>query len=308
MFESHNGSIARVVQRRKAAKQVACRCLCLVIGFAVLPGCRKEYEPPPDVSRCTRLEVYRDWASMQADLQDMGISRAFLSPDEIRELRSSEKTVIDDKRTIREIAHAVSSGSHTTGASTGMPLRLKGGFEVTCYHASKQVGRFRYDVSWVKTPERVFLYAKPLPSLWSFYPERIQPLLQRIWCGMNLSFLWDYFYGDTYPRAEEWCDSALEDLEESGSLLAAANEILKCPSEREGRCHYAMNPNCKPNSPPDTVLLFETKAGWNQYGGAELFTFDNHDPKGGCVLLNDGTVKFIRTKEELAQLRWKPQH
>ncbi|MBN2182558.1 MAG: hypothetical protein JW715_11655 [Sedimentisphaerales bacterium] len=36
-----------------------------------------------------------------------------------------------------------------------------------------------------------------------------------------------------------------------------------------------------------------------------LFTFDNHDPKGGCVLLNDGTVKFIRTEEELNNLRWK---
>jgi hypothetical protein len=53
------------------------------------------------------------------------------------------------------------------------------------------------------------------------------------------------------------------------------------------------------------VLLFETKAGWNQYGGSELFTFDNHEPRGGCVLLNDGTVKFIRTTEELRQLRWK---
>jgi hypothetical protein len=66
-----------------------------------------------------------------------------------------------------------------------------------------------------------------------------------------------------------------------------------------------MNPNCKPDSPPDMVLLFETKAGWNQHGGLELFTFDNHDPKGGCVLLNDGTVKFIRTPEQLQQLRWK---
>ena len=36
-----------------------------------------------------------------------------------------------------------------------------------------------------------------------------------------------------------------------------------------------------------------------------MFTFDNHDPKGGCVLLNDGKVKFIRTDEELKQLRWK---
>lgn len=69
--------------------------------------------------------------------------------------------------------------------------------------------------------------------------------------------------------------------------------------------HYAMNPKREPNSPGDMVLLFETKAGWNQYGGPELFTFDNHDPKGGCVLLNDGKVKFIRTEDELHALRWK---
>jgi len=82
-------------------------------------------------------------------------------------------------------------------------------------------------------------------------------------------------------------------------------EHFKCPTAGEGKCHYAMNPDCKPESPDDMVLLFETKAGWNQHGGPELFTFDNHEPKGGCVLLNDGTVKFIRTKEELQQLRWK---
>jgi hypothetical protein len=67
-----------------------------------------------------------------------------------------------------------------------------------------------------------------------------------------------------------------------------------------------MNPNCEPNSPPDMVLLFETKAGWNQHGGPELFTFDNHDPRGGCprklvpvktgILLNDGTVKLVRLR------------
>ena len=39
--------------------------------------------------------------------------------------------------------------------------------------------------------------------------------------------------------------------------------------------------------------------------GPELFTFANHEPKGGCVLLNDGTVKFIRTEDELHALRWK---
>jgi hypothetical protein len=77
-----------------------------------------------------------------------------------------------------------------------------------------------------------------------------------------------------------------------------------CPSAR-GKNDYAMNPNCKQDSPADMVLLFETKAGWNQHGGPELFNFDNHNPGGGCVLLNDGTVKFIRTHEELNQLHWK---
>jgi len=68
---------------------------------------------------------------------------------------------------------------------------------------------------------------------------------------------------------------------------------------------YAMNSNCREGSPGDMVFLFESKPGWNQHGGPELFTFDNHDPKGGCVLLNDGEVKFIRTEEELKQLRWR---
>jgi len=53
------------------------------------------------------------------------------------------------------------------------------------------------------------------------------------------------------------------------------------------------------------VLLFEAEAGWNQHGGPELFTFDNHDPRGGCVVLKDRTVKFIRTEEKLRQLRWE---
>jgi hypothetical protein len=68
---------------------------------------------------------------------------------------------------------------------------------------------------------------------------------------------------------------------------------------------YTMNPNCRVDSPKDVVFLFESKPGWNQHGGPELFTFDNHDPRGGLVLFNDGTVKFIRTEEELKQLRWK---
>jgi len=55
-----------------------------------------------------------------------------------------------------------------------------------------------------------------------------------------------------------------------------------------------------------SILIWMCLAGSATLLGAqELFTFDNHAPRGGCVLLNDGTVKFIRTKEEFHQLRWK---
>ena len=107
-----------------------------------------------------------------------------------------------------------------------------------------------------------------------------------------------------YPLASTWCDAVINhhrSVHGSGSTVRS----LKCPAVQEGKSTYAMNPDCKPDSPAEVVLLFETKAGWNQHGGPELFTFDNHDPKGGLVLLNDGTVKFIRTEEELKQLRWK---
>ncbi len=102
-----------------------------------------------------------------------------------------------------------------------------------------------------------------------------------------------------YPDPTNWCDAL------GFAYSKSEMKILICPSASEGKCYYAMNPNCGPNSPGDMVLLFETKAGWNEHGGPELFTLDNHDPRGGCVLLNDGTVKFIRTEEELNALRWK---
>ena len=69
------------------------------------------------------------------------------------------------------------------------------------------------------------------------------------------------------------------------------------------RCHYAINPNCEPNSPKDTVLVFEAKGGWNKFGGPELLTFENH--KGGAnVGFNDGHVEFVKP-EDVNKLKWK---
>jgi len=64
-----------------------------------------------------------------------------------------------------------------------------------------------------------------------------------------------------------------------------------------------MNPNCEPNSPTDMVLLFETKGSWNQFGGPEILTLENHKGEVCCVLFNDGQVEFVRA-ERLGQLKW----
>jgi hypothetical protein len=123
-------------------------------------------------------------------------------------------------------------------------------------------------------------------------------------CMMKIAVLGKAMVGYTadndgkFPSPDTWCDTLSE------ALPNAPEKLFQCPRAGDGRCHYAMNPNAEPNSPDDTVLLFETKAGWNQFGGPELLTFENHRGKG-C------TVAFVRTgsafvkKNELDQLRWK---
>ena len=59
-------------------------------------------------------------------------------------------------------------------------------------------------------------------------------------------------------------------------------------------------------TPPDMVLLFETHAGWNQSGGPEILTTDNHQGDGCNVLFVDSHVEFVRTKD-LNDLKWKPE-
>ena len=106
---------------------------------------------------------------------------------------------------------------------------------------------------------------------------------------------------DQYPTADKWCDLLIEyDTDNK-------EKYFKCKGAGKGRCHFAINPNCSPNSPNDVVLLFETKDGWNQYGGPELLTFDNHKGKGANVLFNNGLVIFIMPEEvEIKKLKWKP--
>ncbi|MHC4478278.1 MAG: ankyrin repeat domain-containing protein [Planctomycetota bacterium] len=110
-----------------------------------------------------------------------------------------------------------------------------------------------------------------------------------------------YEYGNRYPPSDKWCDTLLK-----ADYVGEKQFVCRSASATgdEGRCHYAMNPNCGPNSPGDMVLLFETKGGWNHSGGPELISFDNHGGHGCNVAFNDMQVEFV-TPKQLGKLLWR---
>jgi prepilin-type processing-associated H-X9-DG protein len=143
---------------------------------------------------------------------------------------------------------------------------------------------------------------------------------QRLTCGGNLSSfakamnIYINDHGGRYPRTDKWCDLLVEgDYAVANQFICpklilywplAGGEMLVRPRARKGLSYFAMNPDCEVNSPGDVVLLFESKAGWNQYGGPELLAPENHGDKGCNILFNDGHVDFVGT-EELGELKWK---
>lgn len=56
-------------------------------------------------------------------------------------------------------------------------------------------------------------------------------------------------------------------------------------------------------APSNMVLLFESYPGWNQSGGPEILTTDNHHGEGCNVLFNDLHVEFVKT-EDINDLKW----
>jgi prepilin-type processing-associated H-X9-DG protein len=134
---------------------------------------------------------------------------------------------------------------------------------------------------------------------------------------------------------DKWCDLLTE-----GRYGQRAEDFL-CPSSGaiRGESSYAMNINVADNFRavrPDIVLLFETNFGtdpngrqallkdrrcfpslrygdpetrvhrlrWNQLGGPEILTTENHKGKGCNILFVDGRVEFVKTKN-LSKLKWK---
>jgi prepilin-type processing-associated H-X9-DG protein len=140
-----------------------------------------------------------------------------------------------------------------------------------------------------------------LPAL-----ARVRQISFRMVCGTNLSglskamMLYTYDY-DRYPTPQRWCDLLIENCD-------VTPQIFVCKGAPEGPCNYAINKNIarlSPTAQQDIVLLFETHPGWNQVGGPEILTTDNHFGEGCNVVFIDGSVRFVRARD-IEYLKWKP--
>lgn len=117
--------------------------------------------------------------------------------------------------------------------------------------------------------------------------------------GLLFKLYTDDFDG-SLPSVESWCDAL-------GKYMLP--EYLICPGSnaKEGQSSYAMNEYLEGRKlaglPPDLVLLFESKPGWNKAGGPEILTTENHEGKGCNVLFVDGNVKLIGA-DKISELKW----
>ncbi len=265
---------------------------------------------PPDLSSCTRVNV---------EYQPSLLEYFFPDPEERGLLSETEKNALRLKKTVstgrEELIKALRDG---IGYGTwGLVVGEETSANVLCYTDDKISTSFTVygDRRLQMNDGQQFRYVDPLTSLRSLVPD-VEPYRLRAQRARIVRSLWyeirvwnrtvttdaaDSFNENVirYPPASQWNDAIRET--HWGIGVAYPTDV----QYREGTCEYAMDPDCRPNSSGETVLLFETSVGWNRHGGPELFTFKHYDPRGGLVLLNDGTVKFIRTEEELKQLRWK---
>jgi hypothetical protein len=294
-----------------------------ILFLFVLTSCSRQPSlSPPDLSSCTRLEIRWPQGVVRYFFHGLPL-RNILSPRELEYIQSLDPHKMDDLVRIRAFARIISQGTYV-GRRSG-ETKYANPVQLTCYRAGKFVTSFTiYGDTIVLKDGRKFRYSdRSLGEGVIGEPAQIGPFRSRFQCAWNIEMLWvsgplSYRKAATYPAPDRWCDVVLKTVKREEYFACPSAHTVEeqsdvrtqepnAPSHYKLKyeSYYALNPNCQPGSPCDTVLLFETAVGWNQHGGPDLFTFDNHNPRGGLVLLNDGTVQFIRTEEELKQLRWK---
>jgi hypothetical protein len=259
----------------------------------------------PDLSQCARIEIRFHPSAIGYFLSGGLDPSNLVSPEEHQYLLSLEKAVITDAARIRSLAHQISAGVYRGPSGRGKP-RVRQYLEVTCHYQDGREQSLTFYGATLMTDDGHSFDYKRVPLKLFAPTELLEALTLRLGCAYNLKRLAGKLEHDDSGRVNLPPPNAWGDFIMRKTASKNRASMFRCPASGAAeRSDYAMNIDCSATSRTGTVLLFEAKGGWNQSGGPELFTFDHHSPRGGLVLLNDGTVKFIRTEEEVKQLRWK---
>jgi hypothetical protein len=157
----------------------------------------------------------------------------------------------------------------------------------------------------VSLPIIAFLMGILMPALF-----KARQVSLRMVCANNMSnlakamLIYANDYNNMFPTPSKWCDLLVENQNVSKQTFACPAALIKYRSVDQ--CNYAMNKNVEKlgiNAPPSMVILFESSPGWNQAGGPEILSTDNHQGEGCNVIYVDGYVEFIKT-EYLNNLKW----
>ena len=305
----------------RVVRAIALGALCVLLTIVVLNATLRSGHTelpgpaPPDLSRCTRIEIRQAPITLGYPVWKTEMEKNLLTPEEVQNIEALLEFTIDTPEDIGAFTQMIASGSYGGQQQSGA-VRTKMVTAVLCqFDDGPPLRLVAYGASSLVTEDKqVFDYETPLAladriSSQVLSSQLFPQIRLRIECARHLcqlcTGLREFQDDAAYPPASTWCDVVVRRSLDQGDTEKETLRRFRCSAVLTGRCHYAMNANCGPDSLADTVLLFETESGWNQHGGPELFAFDNHDPKGGCVLLNDGTVKFIRTEAELHALRWE---
>ncbi len=105
-----------------------------------------------------------------------------------------------------------------------------------------------------------------------------------------------------FPTASKWGDLVLE-------YAGSDRELFRCLAGPEGIYGYAFNRNLdslkRDQVDPQTVMVFEADAVWNDAGDLDMAVLDRH-PRPGCnVGFTDGHIEFV-SAERIGELKWNP--
>jgi hypothetical protein len=200
---------------------------------------------------------------------------------------------------------------------TAVPALILG--LVSIFKIEKSAGRLKgkgLAIAGVAVPGAIIPFALMLgimlPAV--FYARG---MAHRAVCAANMSALGTAMlvyandYDNKFPTPSQWCDLLIKYADVNERMFRCRGAFgcrgMRCCKGVSGKlCSYAMNKNIEglgAKAPPDMVLLFETRPGWNLSGGPEILSADNHRGEGCNILFNDMHVAFVKTKD-LNDLKW----